>query len=196
MLAVPTNYFILLMLIVMQACVYHPYVTRVDQNQSLDISGRFNDVDSKEVAQTLAEQILQSNWLSEHYQHNQQSPLMMFGQINNLTHEHIDTQMLIEQLKQQLLQCGQILIVSSGSIREQLRQEKLEQYYYASSQTQQRIGQEQAAQVLLTGDIHSIVDLDYQQKIIYYKVGLQLTDIEQHTQRWIGHSEIKKWVRR
>jgi PBP1b-binding outer membrane lipoprotein LpoB len=55
-------------------------------------------------------------------------------------------------------------------------------------------GKELGADYMLQGTINSIVDTYQNQKVIYYQIDLELTDLETNEVLWIGDEKIKKYV--
>ena len=60
----------------MQSC---HNVSRVDVDSTMDISGKWNDVDSRLTAETLTEQILGELWLNQFKKENQRKPVVIVG---------------------------------------------------------------------------------------------------------------------
>jgi len=48
---------------------------------------------------------------------------------------------------------------------------------------------------MLTGTMNSIVDQHGRDRVIYYQVNLELSDMETNEKVWIGEKQIKKTVR-
>ena len=47
---------------------------------------------------------------------------------------------------------------------------------------------------MLQGTINSIVDQDKKQKVIFYQIDMELTNVESNEKVWIGDKKIKKLI--
>ena len=54
---------------------------------------------------------------------------------------------------------------------------------------------EKGADFILQGTVNSITDANTRQKLVYYQVDLELTDLESNEKVWIGTKKIKKVVK-
>jgi hypothetical protein len=75
-----------------------------------------------------------------------------------------------------------------------LPSEKNAQQNEASAATMKKLGQETGADFYLSGVITSVVDAVEGEKVVYYKVNLELTNIETNEKVWIGEKQIKKVI--
>lgn len=62
-------------------------VTRIDPNQQTDISGRWNDTDSKLVANEMITDVLTRPWRSEFEQKYSKKPTVIVGSVKNKSSE-------------------------------------------------------------------------------------------------------------
>ncbi|RZM24896.1 MAG: penicillin-binding protein activator LpoB [Pedobacter sp.] len=171
-------------------------VTRVNPDQTIDISGNWNNTDSRMVAQELTNNILNAAWLNNHtQQHAGKKPVVIVGMVQNKSHEHIEAETFIKDLEQAFLQTQRIGLVQGGKKREELRGEKADQQTNASVSTMKKFGLESGADYILQGSINSIVDSHKRQKVVYYQVNLELTNIQTNEVVWIGDKKIAKYVK-
>lgn len=82
-------------------------------------------------------------------------------------------------------------MVSSDLFREKLREERESQQTNASPETQKRLAAELGADFMLFGTINSTVDEYKKERVVNYKVNLELADLETTEKVWIGDKEIK-----
>ena len=73
-------------------CASETKVTRVDTEVVTDLSGRWNDTDSRMVAETMVKEALGSPWLENYTRSKSKQPVVVVGTIMNRSHEHIDVQ--------------------------------------------------------------------------------------------------------
>ncbi len=185
---------IVMLAIAMGACSSRK-VTRVSPDETIDLSGRWNSTDAQSTAEAMITQSLSERWISDFQNQNDNlKPVVIVGFVQNKTHEHIDAEIFISDLEKAFINSGRVKLVQGGEKREQLRGERAAQQDYSSPETVAQWGREVGANFMLQGDITSIVDTYKKEKVIFYKVNLQLTNIETSEVVWIGDKEIKKYV--
>ncbi|WP_374164737.1 penicillin-binding protein activator LpoB [Arcticibacter sp. MXS-1] len=171
-------------------------VTRVDNNQQIDISGSWNNTDSRMVAEEMTSSILTADWLTDHLQQKAgKKPVVIVGMVQNKTHEHIDAETFTKDVERSFISSQKVRLVQGGKKREELRGEKADQQTNASVSTMKKFGLENGADYILQGSINSIVDAHKRQKVVSYQVNLELTNIETNEVVWIGDKKITKYVK-
>ncbi len=169
-------------------------VSRIQVDKTTDISGRWNDTDSRMTAQAMVKQVLTGGWLQTFMDDNERKPILVVGKIRNKTSEHLDTDLFVKDLEKELINSGQVTFVASGKARKEVRNERLDQQSYSSAETAKDLANEQAADFILQGAIYSIVDSFEGKKTVLYKVDLELVDVESSTKVWMGDKKIKKFI--
>lgn len=169
-------------------------VTRVDPDQQIDLSGRWNDVDSKKVANKTVQQFLNSTRYEQYTADNGKTPAIIVGYINNKTSEHIDADNFIKKFEIEIFNSGLADLVESREFRERLREERADQQEFASPETTAKWGKEYGADLMLFGTMTSETDTYNNKKVVNYIVTLYLTDIETNKRVWYGQEEIKKFI--
>jgi uncharacterized protein (TIGR02722 family) len=170
-------------------------VERMDPNQVTDISGRWNDTDSKLVAEEMIKDVLERPWRSNYETKNQKKPTVVVGQVRNKTSEHIDAAVFIKNIERNFINSGTVSVVQSGAERIELRDERNDQQTFSSEETRKKWGKEKGADFMLNGVILSITDEFKKQKTVKYQINLELTDLETNEKVWIGEKEIKKYIK-
>src|ERR1700755_983886 len=100
-------------------------VTRIDPGQQVDLSGRWNNTDSRLVAEEMIQTILREKWVGNHQEsHNGQKPVVIVGMVTNKSHEHIEAETFMKDVEQSFIQSGKVRLVQGGKKREELRAEK------------------------------------------------------------------------
>ena len=189
-------------------------VTRTSTNQITDLSGRWNDTDSRLVAEKMLKEITHAPWLAQFQQthrtkeqsllldknddeqvvlYREQRPVLIVGTVLNKSHEHIEADVFIKDLERSLIQEGEVRIVTNSIFREKLRNERVGQTSFVSPETQKQLGRELGADYMLFGTIHTIVDTEGDNKVVYYQVNLELADLETNELVWVGGKKIKKY---
>ncbi|MDR2928730.1 MAG: penicillin-binding protein activator LpoB [Cytophagaceae bacterium] len=179
----------------LQGCGTHK-VERVRPDETIDLSGRWNDSDSRMTADAMVDQILSANWISEHLRHNKgERPVVIVGLVYNKSHEHISADTYIKDVERAFINSGKVRLVQAGDKREELRRERAGQQEFASMETAKKWGRELGADYMLNGDINSIVDSYGKEKVNYYQVNLELSNLETNEVVWIGDKKIKKYIK-
>ncbi|WP_121811120.1 penicillin-binding protein activator LpoB [Mucilaginibacter kameinonensis] len=171
-------------------------VTRVSTDQTIDVSGNWNNSDARMAADELTGKILGANWIDTHVsEHQGKRPVVIVGFVQNKSHEHIDAETFLTDIESSFIQSQKVRLVQGGKKREELRAEKADQQTNASVSTMKKFGLENGADYILQGSINSIVDAHKRQKIVYYQVNLELTNIQTNEVVWIGEKKIAKYVK-
>ena len=169
-------------------------ITRVDPNETIDLSGRWNDSDSRLVSEEMIGDLLTSAWIPKYLKTNDTRPVVVVGLVENKSHEHINSETFIKDVEKAIIRDGNIRLVVAGEKRNELRKERAEQQDYASPETTKKWGKELGADFILQGTINSIVDSYKKQKVVTYQIDLQLTNIETNEVVWMGDKKIKKQI--
>jgi penicillin-binding protein activator len=171
-------------------------VTRVDPNERIDLSGRWNDTDSKMTASAMIEQILTGPWLTNHLQANSgEKPVVVVGLIRNKSHEHISPETFCKDLEKSFITSQKVRLVQGGEMREEVRGERADQQNFSSEDTMKKWGLEVGADYMLQGVLNSTVDEYGKEKVVEYQIDLQLTDMQTNEVVWIGDKKIKKYIK-
>lgn len=171
-------------------------VTRVNTDQAIDVSGNWNNTDSRLVAEEMTQTVLGGKWLSTHLEEQQgKRPVVVVGVVKNKSHEHIDAETFVKDVEQSFIKSERVRLVQGGKKREELRAEKADQQDNASVSTMKKFGLENGADYILQGSINSIVDSHKRKKVVYYQVNLELTNIQTNEVVWIGDKKIAKYVK-
>lgn len=172
-------------------------VTRISTEDVVDISGGWNNSDSRMVAEEMTQTVLSSAWIGNHQEGNQgKKPVVIVGMVQNKSHEHIDAETFVKDVERSFIQSQKVRLVQGGKKREELRGERADQQVNASTATMKKFGLENGADYILQGSINSIVDAHKKQKVVYYQVDLELTNIQTGEVVWIGDKKIAKQVKR
>jgi penicillin-binding protein activator len=171
-------------------------VTRISPDEQIDISGRWNNTDSRLTAEELTGDVLKAAWLANFTQAKSgQKPVVICGFVDNKSHEHIEAETFVKDLEQAFIKTQKVRVVQAGKKREELRAEKADQQTNATVSTMKKFGMETGADYILQGSINSIVDEHKKKRVVYYQVNLELTDIQTNEVVWIGDKKIAKYVK-
>lgn len=181
------------------------HVTRIEPETVTDLSGRWNDTDSRLVANALTEQSMSGAWIERFLSdHGGEAPTVIVGAFHNRTSEHIPVNTFIRDLEIAYVNSGVVNVVAGQEQREEIRGEREDQQEYARAGTRAQLGQELGANYILQGDLQSIEDeeetvrlgVKRKEKIVFYQVDARLVDLETNMVVWAGQHEIKKYIER
>ncbi|RXK80796.1 penicillin-binding protein activator LpoB [Filimonas effusa] len=170
-------------------------VTRLDPSETVDVSGSWNNTDSRMVADEMIADISTRPWLAEHQGKTGKKPVVIVGMVTNKSHEHIEAETFMKDLERSFINTGKVSLVQSGKKREELRAERADQQTNASASTMKKFGLESGADYILQGSINSIVDAYKRKKTVQYQVSLELTNLQTNEVVWIGDKKIAKYVK-
>ena len=177
-------------------CGHETKVTRVDTGLVTDLSGRWNDTDSRMVAETMVKESLGSPWLDHFTKTKNRQPVVIVGTILNRSHEHINVQTFITDLSRELTNSQKVTFVAGKGERDEVREERREQAIHAREDTQKAPGKEIGADYMMKGSISTILDETEGVKAVFYQVDLEMIDLENNVKSWFGQKKIKKVVER
>jgi uncharacterized protein (TIGR02722 family) len=172
-------------------------VNRVDPNTVTDLSGRWNDTDSRLVAEEMITDCLRRPWLQRATAaKGGKLPVIIIGTVRNRSNEHIAVTTFTKDLERELLNDGRVQFVASKGEREEVREEREDQQRNASASTMKALRNETGADFMLIGNIDQINDAKGGTTVRTYQVNLELVDLESNQKVWIGTKDIKKVVKR
>jgi hypothetical protein len=175
-------------------CGAETKVTRVDAGVVTDLSGRWNDTDSRMVAESMVKDALEYPWLNNFSQIKRRQPVVVVGTVLNNSHEHINVQTFVTDLERELTNSQKVTFVAGKTERDEVRSERKEQAMYASEDTQKAPGKEIGADYMMKGTIATILDEADGTKAMFYQVDLQMVDLESNAKVWFGQKKIKKVI--
>ena len=170
-------------------------VTRMEPSKAVDLSGRWNDTDSRMIADKMIANLLSSEKYKEYAKQLGKKPTMIVGIVKNKTSEHIDADNYIKKFELAIFNSGLAELVESDSFRDKLREERAQQADFADPATMAKWGMEAGANLMLFGEMTSETDVYQKKRVVNYVTTLFLTDMETNKRIWYGQEEIKKYVK-
>ena len=172
-------------------------VERLDESQAVDLSGAWNDTDSRMVSQEMIQDSLARAWLQEFRgRPGQNRPAVIVGEVRNMSHEHINTQTFTLEMERALINSGKVDFVASKAERGGIRDERKDQDINAREDTRNAMGKELGADFVLTGTINTIVDPSGDTQVRFYQVNMTLISLADNRKVWVGQKDIRKLVTR
>jgi hypothetical protein len=185
----------LLVLVAVSACATK--VERLDESKAVDLSGGWNDTDSRLVSQEMIQDSLSRPWLQEFRgRPGQTRPAVIVGEVRNLSHEHINVNTFTLDLERSLINSGKVDFVAAKDERKGIRDERKDQDINAREDTRSAMGRELGADFMLTGTINTIVDPNGNEQLLFYQVNMTLISLKDNRKVWVGQKDIRKLVTR
>lgn len=172
----------------------NPNVSRVESDTVTDLSGNWNDTDSRLVAEEMIQDVLSRGWLTKFNRSKGKAPTVIVGTVRNLSHEHINTRTFVADMERELINSGEVEFVASASDREEVRSEVKDQDLNATEASRKAMGNEIGADFMLQGSINSIVDAVSGEQARFYQIDLTLIELGTNKKVWVGQKKIKKTI--
>lgn len=185
---------IIILLFVITSCSQRT-VSRINPEEEINLSGRWNDTDSRMVATKMTTDFLASEKYKEYTAALGKKPAIIMGTIRNKTSEHIDAANYIKKFELAIYNSGVADLVESDEQRDKLRLERVQQQDFSDPATIAQWGKEVGANLMLFGEMTSETDVYNKKRVVNYITTLYLTDMETNKRVWYGQHEIKKFIK-
>lgn len=110
-------------------------VHRVETDSVIDLSGNWNDTDSRLVAEELISQAVARPWAEDYLERNGRRPTVIVGQIRNRSAEHIPVGTFMGDMERSFINSGRVKVVADSEERDELRSERADQQEFSSEET-------------------------------------------------------------
>jgi len=183
-------------LLVLGGCAHHsdkPAVQYGDAKGVETVTNEFGSTDLQSIAEAMTRSLLQSPVITQG-----KRPLVTVADVKNKTSEYIDTRSITDTIRAQLSKSGAVrfavdIDAMQAQTDELVRQNQSGLY---KKKTVKKVGNMQAADYRLEGNITSIVKRSSSIKDVYYKFSLVLVNIESGVLEWADEKDIRKTSRR
>lgn len=174
-------------------------VQRLDALQEVALTDRWNATDSRLVSEEMIDDMLSFPWINRWTQANpdrSRQPTVLVMNVRNRSHEHIQVDTFINDLRRAMIRSGQVDFVAGNTVREDLREERKDQEFNATAATAAKLAAEQGANFALSGSIDSWVDQLDGTRITNYQIDLSLIDMQTNREVWAGQKKLQKHQKR
>lgn len=174
-------------------------VQRLDTLQEVALTDRWNATDSRLVSEEMIDDMLSFPWINRWTQANpdrSRQPTVLVMNVRNRSHEHIQVDTFINDLRRAMIRSGQVDFVAGNKVREGLREERKDQEFNATAATAAKLAAEQGANFALSGSIDSWVDQLDGTRITNYQIDLSLIDMQTNREVWAGQKKLQKHQKR
>lgn len=175
---------------------FRAQTTQVDVDGAEPMDERFGFTDLREITESFANELGHNPLVTDHGE----APIMMIAGVQNRTSEYVDTKNLTDRLRTLLFQTGNVQFVNEAR-REDLLREQGYQAAQATPETQVGIGQQLGAKYMMSGSLTEMADRSPRQVRVsrtqrrYYKLTLEVTDLETGLLAWTAEREFAREAR-
>lgn len=162
----------------------------VEEENLLD--DRWSETDMQKVVSNLVGKMLQHRSIRT----AKRPPIVMVTRLENKTSEHIDTQNIMDMVRVELTNSGDVRFVDKAA-----REDVADEYGYQNSgmvskETKKGPGGQIGADYIINGRLTSITKDIGSRKTVYYKVTLNMTNLQTNIIEWTGHEQLRKKYRK
>src|SRR3989337_3146250 len=143
-------------------------VTRINPDAQIDLSGRWNDSDSRAVADQMVQQLFTSEKFKEYIKESEKKPSIIVGLIKNKTSEHIDAANYVKKFEMAIYNSNMAELVESEEFRDKLRLERAQQQDFPEPPKVSKWGKEIGADLMLFGEMTSETDTYNNKRVVNY----------------------------
>lgn len=148
----------------------------------------FGSTDLQMIAEKMVKSLLTSPAMQE-----QHRPVFQVARVRNKTSEHIDTESITDKIRTTLINSGKVRFSAAESRDEIINNLEYQSGSgYVDPATQKQIGKQVGADFLLTGEISAITKQRGKKRDVYYKITLNMVNIETGLIEWAEEKEIRK----
>lgn len=170
-------------------------VKRIAVTDEVDLSGAWNDTDSRLVSEEMIQDALSRPWVSNFVRKDGHPPAVIVGTVRNLSHEHINVRTFVADMERALVNSGRVDFVAASDERGEIREERKDQDLNSSESSRNAAGQELGADFMLKGQINTIIDQEGKKQVRYYQIDLTMISMANNRKVWLGQKKIKKYVK-
>ena len=179
---------------VLLAACSGPQVRYGDAKAVETVNVNYGSTDLQIIAEAMTRSLLQSKAISG----SKDAPIVTLADVKNKTSEYIDTRVITDKIRTQLMKSGQVrFAVSVTEMQNQTDELKRQnQSGLYKNSTIAKTGNMQGAQYRIEGSIASIVKTTKDVKDVYYVFNLNLINNESGLLEWADEKEIRKTATR
>jgi uncharacterized protein (TIGR02722 family) len=156
------------------------------------LDDKFNEADMQQMADTVIKAMVACPWVAN----APKPPVVIVEKVQNRTEEHIDTVSMTDKIRTALIKTGKVRFINK-----QERGTLDEEYQYnasgaVSGPSQKKTGKQIGADYIMSGAIATNVQQVGDDKFIYYKLTMNMTNMETSTIDCTEEREVRKQFKR
>ena len=190
----PLTYFSSAFIMITLMACSGPQVRYGDTRAVETVTVDYGSTDLQSIAEAMARSLLQTKVISG----SRDAPTVTVADVKNKTSEYIDTRVITDKIRTQLLKSGQVrFAVNINEMQSQVDELKRQnQSGLYKNSTISKTGNMEGAKYRIEGSISSIVKLTKNVKDVYYVFNLNLINNETGLLEWADEKEIRKTATR
>lgn len=163
-----------------------------DPTQVRLLDDKFNEADMQQMADTTIQAMVACPWI----RNAPQPPVVIVERVQNRTEEHIDMQSMTDKIRTALIKTGKVRFVNKQE-RDTLEDEyKYNEGGNVSGPTAKKRGKQIGADYIMSGALATNIQQVGDDKLIYYKLTMNLTNLDTSTIDCTEEKEVRKKYRR
>ena len=163
-----------------------------DPNRVELLDDKFNESDMQQMAETIVQAMVACQSITE----KKKPPVVQVETVQNRTEEHIDMTSLTDKIRTALIKSHKVRFVNKTE-RSTLDDEyKYHESGNVSAQTQKKRGKQTGSDYIMSGEMATNIQQVGDDKLIYYKLTMNLTEMETSEIDCTEEREIRKKFRR
>lgn len=168
-----------------------PVVKYKDPQSPQLLSPDFSSSDLQQIASSMVDSLLASPAVAN--PSRPLAPVILVDQVKNKSTEHIDTESITDSIRTKLIQSGKFRFIDRSTDAAAIQEINLQQTSPLIDKTKTvQIGKQYGAQYLLTGNIAQITQTNNRVEDVYFKITLNLKNLETGLLDWASEKEIRK----
>lgn len=185
---------LLISALILTACSSGPQVRYGDSKAVETVTADYGSTDLQMISEAMTRSLLQSKAISA----SKDAPIVTLAEVKNKTAEYIDTRVITDKIRTQLVKSGQVRfavsITEMPNQVDELKRQNQSGLYKNSAIS--KAGNMQGAQYRIEGSIASIVKNTKDTKDVFYVFNLNLINNESGLIEWADEKEIRKTASR
>jgi uncharacterized protein (TIGR02722 family) len=159
-----------------------------DINRANLLNDQWSETDMQQAVKALVDSLVAHHTIAGAVK----PPIVMVTKLQNKTSEHIDTESIMDMVRVELTNRGRVSFVDK-----QAREDMDQEYAYQNSgrvnaKSKKGPGNQTGADYILNGRLDSIVQEVGKDKTVYYKLTLNLTNLDTGLIAWTNYKQIRK----
>ncbi|WP_286261524.1 penicillin-binding protein activator LpoB [Thalassotalea atypica] len=177
--------------LVLSGCSSKQVVSYGDATAVETTDVNFGSTDLQRVANEMTESLMLSPVVGTLTQNKR--PVVFVERIKNKTSEHIDMESITDSISTKVLRSGKFRFVDMSRVEAARKQIQFQQDGgMVDSSKAIQFGQHIGAELMLYGNLSSIVKSNKDKKDVYYKFTMRLMDLNSGLVEWADETEIRK----
>lgn len=156
------------------------------------LDDKFNEADMQQMADTTIKGMVACDYVAK----AKKPPVVIVESVQNRTEEHIDTVSMTDKIRTALIKTGKVRFVNKeerGTLDEEY---KYHESGAVSGPTAKKRGSQVGADYILSGEISTNIQEVGNDKFIYYKLTMNLTNLAESTIDCTEDKEVRKKYRK